>query len=298
MTINKTTGLWLLFVAGVSFFLAGIFNLPAGIGAGLIAGVLWWGLIEQPGKPTVLRGGIFGLLTVLLAHPLMWLIGGVFGHPIFSSAVFGSFDGSLDTISDLNALAGNVLFGAFLSLVAGSFTLLIGVVAGIMLVVLRRRLQSPDDILLRPQRIGSAILLGSGIAVLGYVIFVLIIIFQLGIQFADQIHADPTIVLIIIFLFTSLPGPAVAGFHQSKTIRGGIRSGIYSVFLGLAVASVVLIISTLFQHIITSGRIEITLFNQGFIGFVTSVGIISVVVLPIIGGVGGVIGVLIRRSMM
>lgn len=130
---------WVILVAVVCVFVAGLFNPYAGIAAGIAGGLLWWGLIERPAKPTLLRGGLFGFLTVLLAHPLMWIIGGVFGHPIFS-AILNQTGGSINSLSDLTTVLTSALLGSFFSLVFISFTIPLGVTLGVGLVFLRQRI--------------------------------------------------------------------------------------------------------------------------------------------------------------
>lgn len=51
--------------------------IAAGLGAALAGAPLWWLLVEKPSEPTKLRGGIVGTAVGVLAHPLMWIVGGV-----------------------------------------------------------------------------------------------------------------------------------------------------------------------------------------------------------------------------
>jgi len=141
--ISKRTA-WALLVAILTFLIAGLFRISAGISAGLVGGVLWWGLIERPAKPTLLRGGLFGLLTVLLSHPLMWIIGAAIGDPLAWVFLGFPIEGSLLTLSGLSELLTNLLFATVMGLLGGFFTIPIGIVAGLVFVILRRRFQSDD----------------------------------------------------------------------------------------------------------------------------------------------------------
>lgn len=140
--IFRTNIVWLVLATLSSFLIGAIFNLFAGIGAGIAGGILWWGLIERPAKPTLIRGGLFGFLTVLFAHPLMWLIGGVFGHPIFYSIVSDSTETVFDFVTSLPQIITDAVFGGLLSLLITTFTIPIGVIAGLILVILRRRFET------------------------------------------------------------------------------------------------------------------------------------------------------------
>lgn len=150
---RHSTGIWVLLVAFVSFFLAGLFNLYAGIGAGIAGGLIWWALIEQPAKPTLLRGGVFGFLTVLLAHPLMWLIGGFLGDPVFTGFLFSNVSGQVTSLSELTDVIRAVAAFTFLSLLTGFLTLPIGIGAGLGLVVFRRSF--PRESETQPTEIGD-----------------------------------------------------------------------------------------------------------------------------------------------
>lgn len=129
----------MIFVTLCSFLIGAVFNLFAGTGAGIAGGVLWWGLIERPAKPTLSRGGLFGFLTVLFAHPFMWFVGAVFGHPIFSAILPHSRGRDLNLLQSITKMLIEGLFGGFMSLLITTFTIPIGVVVGLGLVVLRRR---------------------------------------------------------------------------------------------------------------------------------------------------------------
>lgn len=138
--IRNPATIWIILAALFSFTIASLFNLFAGVAAGVVGGVLWWGLIERPAKPTLLRGGAFGFLTVLLAQPLMWILGAVFGHPIFAS-ILNQTNGSPNSLSDLTLILRDLAFGSIIGLIFISFTIPLGVVAGLVLVLIRRKFQ-------------------------------------------------------------------------------------------------------------------------------------------------------------
>ncbi|MFC6993756.1 hypothetical protein ACFQH3_19780 [Haladaptatus sp. GCM10025707] len=49
------------------------FPLLAGLAAGLVGGTSWWLLVERPGHLTRERGGLVGLITGVLVHPIAWV---------------------------------------------------------------------------------------------------------------------------------------------------------------------------------------------------------------------------------
>jgi hypothetical protein len=143
--IRSSNAIWAILAALVSFLLASLFNLYAGIGAGLAGGLLWWVLIERPTKPTLLRGALSGFLTALLAHPSMWIIGAFLGDPVFAAFIFSDVSGSVTSLSELTEVTTAVAVFTFLGLLIGFLTLPLGIAAGLGLVVLRRRFQSKSD---------------------------------------------------------------------------------------------------------------------------------------------------------
>lgn len=139
------------------------------------------------------------------------------------------------------------------------------------------------------------VVIGGAIALIGYIIFYLIVNFGLAITFADWLAMDPTIIALLLLLVTFLPGPFVAGFLQPQGIRGGLQNGIYAAFFGIVIPFTFLVLDEILRVGMASEGPEAVLFGRGFAGFIGNFAALVVLVLAFTGTVGGVTGSLVRR---
>jgi hypothetical protein len=156
---------WVLFAAVSVFGLGALASFPwtssypsligplsAGLGGGIAGALFWWVLIERPSKPTLLRGTLFGLLTVILAYPLMIIIGISFAElGIFISQPPDNIQlPVLDSILLLSGLYEFLTEFLWLVLVmvaiSGIITLPVGITTGLVLVTLRQQVRNDRDI--------------------------------------------------------------------------------------------------------------------------------------------------------
>jgi hypothetical protein len=136
-------GVWVLFAAVYVFLIVLLLStLSAAIAAALAGALWWWVLIERPSKPTFYRGAVFGFLTVILAHGLHGFVAGLLHLPLVAGDVPDGFDiaGPVPSLAELREITSAMLLWTALSLVfVGVFTIPLGIVASLVLVVFRRR---------------------------------------------------------------------------------------------------------------------------------------------------------------
>lgn len=140
---RSATGAWVLFAAMYAFLIAlTISGLSAAISAALAGALWWWVLIERPAKPTFYRGTVFGFLTVLLTHALHAIVAGLLNLRLIGGDVPAGFQftGPVPSLAGLREITHDVVFWTYASLgIAGILTIPIGIAAGLVLVVFRRR---------------------------------------------------------------------------------------------------------------------------------------------------------------
>ncbi|BCL80347.1 hypothetical protein ccbrp13_28120 [Ktedonobacteria bacterium brp13] len=104
--------------------------------AGLLVGwLLWWLCIQRTGRTTVRRGVVFGALSGIIAHPIMWALAslsiGIVGQPFireFSAPFQWVNQGGWLRLTE-------ILYFSLLSLMyVGWITLLVGGIAGGLLI--------------------------------------------------------------------------------------------------------------------------------------------------------------------
>lgn len=138
---RQSTRIWVLLAALSAFLVASIGGLAAAVSAGIAGAVVWWLIIERPSKPTVRRGALFGSLTVLLAHALIYLVAGLLGLPIIGDRpVVLPISGPVPSPAELSEIlyqAASV--ASFTLFFGGIITIPLGIVAGLLLVIIRER---------------------------------------------------------------------------------------------------------------------------------------------------------------
>ncbi len=108
--------------------------LPVALAAWISGALCWWLVVERPAKPTILRGTLFGVVSVLLTF-VVWLfgIGPIIYNALSESPV--SLSRLALAYTDPTALWFVLAIFAFGSVVAVP----VGTVGGIVLVLFRRR---------------------------------------------------------------------------------------------------------------------------------------------------------------
>lgn len=143
------TGKWVLFASVSTFIIVvTISTLSAAISAALAGALWWWVIIERPLKLAWRRGVKFGILTVLLAHFLHPIVAIVLNLPMIGGGVpaGAQFTGLLPSIAELRLLTYSLMSWYQLSLLATILTGPIGIVAGLVLVAIRRRFPSESEV--------------------------------------------------------------------------------------------------------------------------------------------------------
>lgn len=105
------------------------------LAAFLVGGPCWWLIVERPRRPTRGRGAVVGLLTGLLAHPVMWTL-------VFASEDPATFTDPAELLTPRfwDGLLLSVLVFTLYSLpTVGVLTVVLGIVAGLALAAGRRR---------------------------------------------------------------------------------------------------------------------------------------------------------------
>jgi len=129
------------------------FPLLVALASGLVGGACWWLLVERPRRLTRERGGIVGLLTGLLVHPVTWIL--VLAVQNLQAGRW-SLSGSRSMIS---------LFFIWGIGFVGTFTVVVGVVYGLLITVARDRL-SEDEVTGRSlSRVGATTVLSGWVTV-------------------------------------------------------------------------------------------------------------------------------------
>ena len=103
------------------------FPILIAVATGGDGGISWWVVVERLGRPTRERGAIVGMLTGILVHPVAWIL--------------------ILSVQDLQAgrwpLSGSgAAFSLFLYWgvgLVGAFTVIVGVVCGLLFTVVRGR---------------------------------------------------------------------------------------------------------------------------------------------------------------
>lgn len=129
------------------------FPFLVGLASGLVGGTCWWLLVERPGRLTRERGGVVGLLTGLLVHPVTWVL--VLAVQNLQAGRW-SLSGSRSMIS---------LFFIWGIGFVGTFTVGVGVVCGLLVTVARDRL-GEDEVTGRSlSRVGATTVLSGWVTV-------------------------------------------------------------------------------------------------------------------------------------
>lgn len=144
----------------------------------------------------------------------------------------------------------------------------------------------------------NAVFIGGVIALAGYIVFYIVAFSGMTDLLREWGGRDPTPLVVILLLVTFLPGPTVAGYLQTHSLRSGVRDGIYAAFLGIVVPFAYLFLDEILSTVFASGGPDAILFDRGFIGSLGSYGVLAVVVLGLTGTMGGIIGGLARKLKM
>ncbi|WP_276249048.1 hypothetical protein [Haladaptatus sp. YSMS36] len=134
------------------------FPLLAGLAAGLVGGTSWWLLVERPGHLTRERGGLVGLITGVLVHPIAW---------VFILGLYTIRTGVWDAEGNFLVFLLFLYWGLGL---VGGFTVIMGVFASLLVIVARERL-SKDVVTGR-----SLLVVGLGAVVGGWIAVTVIVI--------------------------------------------------------------------------------------------------------------------------
>ncbi len=104
---------------------------------GLLVGLpTWYLVIELPGRATIHRGVVYGVLSSLIAHPLMWM-----SLSVFSAILSGGGIGTALS-EDIQFV---ILCSLFSLIFVGWITIPIGGCAGHLLIRLRQKLTPPSQ---------------------------------------------------------------------------------------------------------------------------------------------------------
>jgi hypothetical protein len=144
---RNSTGVWVLLAAGLFFSLGMIDSLPSAIAAAVTGALFWWALIERPSNLTYRQGAKFGFLAQLAAYPLIYLLSGFLGLPAGVDESNPAF--TISGVIPSGGEVGYILYGMVMWVGVHSLgniiTGPIGIAAGLVLVLLRRRFPSNSE---------------------------------------------------------------------------------------------------------------------------------------------------------
>lgn len=130
------------------------FPLLVALASGLAGGTCWWLLVERPGRLTRERGGIAGMLTGLLVHPVTWVL---------VLATQNVQAGHWSLAGSHSAISLFLIWGIGL---VGTFTVGVGVFCGLLITVARDRL-GEDEVTGRSlSRVGATTVLSGWVTVI------------------------------------------------------------------------------------------------------------------------------------
>src|SRR5579859_1709035 len=141
------------YVSSLLFLTLGSSNIEASLQGGwllILASVfaavinsvwVWWKLIIKPLHVTIGRGIGAGVLSSIIAHPLMWVFLFLFSYSFTGGyLLFGNNGSSLGQVQNLLQVIGGVLICSALSLLfVGWLTALVGGAGGAMLILMQRK---------------------------------------------------------------------------------------------------------------------------------------------------------------
>lgn len=125
---------WEGYVPSLDLFLIFVGIAPL---VGLLVGLpTWYLVIELPGRATTHRGVVYGVLSSLIAHPLMWM-----SLSVLSAILSGGGIGTALS-EDIQSV---ILYSLFSLIFVGWITIPIGGCAGHLLIRLREKLTPPSQ---------------------------------------------------------------------------------------------------------------------------------------------------------
>jgi hypothetical protein len=143
---QRSTGIWVL-LAAVWFFILGLVGgLAAGLAAAITGALFWWLFIERPEILTYSQGAFVGFFVQMVAYPVMYLLSGFLGLPGFFGerpefTYSGPIPSGVEIVDILEGMMISVGFHGFGIIITGP----IGVVGGLILIAIRRRVPSESE---------------------------------------------------------------------------------------------------------------------------------------------------------